>query len=79
MEKDATHCAINPTEYSKNQLHLKSVQDFLLDVADKANIGTTAKQVVLYVGCGPGMGTKELMLPLVQERLEKLFSMCLLL
>ncbi|GIY79301.1 methyltransf_25 domain-containing protein, partial [Caerostris darwini] len=74
MEKNAIHSAINPTEYSKNQLHLKSVQDFLLDVADKANIRTTAKQVVLDVGCGPGIGTKELMLPLVQERLEKLYA-----
>ncbi|GIY51505.1 hypothetical protein CEXT_438051 [Caerostris extrusa] len=72
--KGCPHGAINPTEYSKNQLHLKSIQDFLLDVADKANIRTTAKQVVLDVGCGPGMGTKELMLPLIQERLEKMFA-----
>ncbi|GIY61604.1 methyltransf_25 domain-containing protein [Caerostris darwini] len=73
-EKDTAHCAINPTEYSKSQVHLQSVQDFLLDVADKANIRTTAKQVVLDVGCGPGMGTKELMLPLVQEHLEKFYA-----
>ncbi|GIY70183.1 methyltransf_25 domain-containing protein [Caerostris extrusa] len=73
-ERDTAHCAINPTEFSKSQVHLQSVQDFLLDVADKANIRTTAKQVVLDVGCGPGMVTKELMLPLIQEHLEKFYA-----